>query len=865
MDQTAPRGGRLRLLPMALVGSLLAAVLVGPAPAGAAGAQGVRIGAAPRSPAGATTLEPLNGNAVLHVTVALAPRDPSALAQFAHDVSTPGSSQYRHYLGPGEFAGLFGPSDSSITAVKGALRAAGLTPGSLSANHLALHVNATAAALSRAFATTFHQFRLRSGRTAYANSAAPRVSAQAAPYVQAVLGLDDLFQFTSRATAASTAGAPGAAARPHVVTGGPQPCGTAVDNASSQGVFTADQLASAYGFSNLYGAGDLGAGQTVALVEFEPDSPADIAAYQSCYATSTAVSYVKVDGGAGSGKGQGEAALDIEDVLGLAPRVSILVYQAPNTDAASIDLLDAIVGQDSAKVVSTSWGLCEPFEQQSGAAAEATIFQQAAAQGQSFFAAAGDQGSEDCAPDQGGLAVDDPGSQPYVTGVGGTTMSALGPPPSETVWNEGPSSSCCAGGGGISSFWAMPGYQSGAAPSVGTVNGYSSGAPCAAPAGHYCREDPDVSAVSAGGNSGYLVFWDGFWTGIGGTSAAAPLWAALVALTNASGACHGVTVGFANPDLYGVAASDPAAFHDITSGNNDMTGTESGSYPATSHYDMASGLGTPNGAHLPADLCASPATTPAPVTVTNPGLQTSLVAQPVSVQIAASDTTAGQTLSFAALGLPGGLSISSSGLVTGSASVSGKSTVVVTAKDGNGASDSVTFTWSVPASVRLVKKGFGSAAGGTRVSITGSGFAGTTGVFFGASPARSFAVNRSGTKITAVTPAGVGVVFVTVTGPSGTSGDTSGSLFDYGPVVTRIVPSSGPRAGGTKIIVSGTNFGGVTSVHFGSVAASSVIVNGSGTKLTVVAPAGAPGPAHIVVTTPGGPSPPVAADLFTYT
>lgn len=852
------------VLSLALGLGLLASVVPGAAGAGAAQAQAVRVGHAPRPPAGSTEVTPLNGNAVLHVTVALAPRDPGALSQFAQDVSTPGSSLYRNYLAPGRFAALFGPTDAAVQAVKDTLRAEGLTPGSLSANHLAIHVDATAAALSRAFDTAFHRYRLPSGRTAYANASAPRLSAGAAPYVQAVLGLDNLYEFASQQMPMATPAPGSRATAPHVVTGGPQPCNAAVGNASANGVYTADQLASAYGFSNLYGGGDLGSGETVALVEFEPDAPTDVAAYQACYGTSTPVSYVKVDGGAGAGHGSGEAALDIEDVLGLAPQVSILVYQAPNTDAAAVDVLDAIVGQDAAKVVSTSWGLCEPFEGQSAATAEATIFQQAAAQGQSFFAAAGDQGSEDCQPGQGGLAVDDPGSQPFVTGVGGTTIDALGPPPVETVWNEGPSGSCCAGGGGVSSFWTMPAYQSAAPAGVGTVNANSSGTPCGAPAGHYCREDPDVSAVAGGGNSGYLIYWDGFWAGVGGTSASAPLWAAFTALTDATAACRGTTVGFANPLLYGVAASDPAAFHDVTSGDNDMTGAEGGLYPARHGYDMASGLGSPNGGRLAGDLCTDPSVTPEPVTVADPGPQTSYAGQAVSLQILASDTTAGQTLGFAALGLPAGLTMSASGLVTGAASTSGVSTVVVTAKDANGASDSTTFTWSVPPSIRTVKRAYGPAAGGTRVSITGSGFSGATHVYFGSAPAR-FLVNHPGTKITAFTPPGTGVVFVTVNGPTGTSADTTAAQFDYGPTVTRLVPSSGSASGGTKVVIAGTNLGGVSSVRFGSATAAVGTVNGSGTRITVTTPPGSAGPVDVTVTSAGGSNPVTAGSVFTYT
>ena len=143
------------------------------------------------------------------------------------------------------------------------------------------------------------------------------------------------------------------------MTGGPQPCSTAVTDAPDNDAYTADQIASAYNFSSLYGAGDEGAGITVALFELEPNLTSDIAAYQTCYGTSATVNYIKEDGGAGTGAGEGEAALDIEDIIGLAPKATIDVYQAPNSDTGLIDNYTAIVDEDTAQVVSTSWGECE--------------------------------------------------------------------------------------------------------------------------------------------------------------------------------------------------------------------------------------------------------------------------------------------------------------------------------------------------------------------------------------------------------------------------------------------------------------------------------------------------------------------------
>ncbi len=385
---------------------------------------------------------------------------------------------------------------------------------------------------------------------------------------------------------------------------GPTACSAA---SAVTDAYTANQLAGAYGFATgAYAGGRLGAGETVALFELEHYSSTDISSYESCYGISTKVNETNVNGGAtGSASGSGEAALDIEDVAGLAPSATIDVYEAPNTNTGLIDEYEAIADNDTAQVVSSSWGECEPLSTPSVVDAEETIFEMMATQGQSMMAAAGDDGSTACygqttPPVSEELAVSDPASDPYVTGVGGTDLTSLGSPPTETVWNES-SASNGAGGGGISEDWTMPSWQQ----SLG-VNSDSSGSPCDAASGSDCREVPDVSASSDPHNGGYAVFYNGHWTDIGGTSAASPLWAAATALAD-----EGCTspAGLLNPALYTHAAD----LNDITSGTNDYTpsGYSGGLYPATSGYDMASGLGTPTAAMFsPGVLCpfSAPAT-----------------------------------------------------------------------------------------------------------------------------------------------------------------------------------------------------------------------------------------------------------------
>jgi kumamolisin len=700
-------------LPLAMLGPVSAAAAPALAPPVAP------VGVAPQAPAGASRLGALASATKLQVTVTLQPSDPAGLAAMADAVSTPGNSLFRHYLSTAQFAARFGPTPSAVAAVDAALTAGGLRPGPLTANHLALQVTATAAQLAGAFQTGFATYHLADGRTAYANTSAPLLPATVAPLVQGVIGLDDLVlpQRLDDPTQVPSPAGSDTATVPHVATGGPQPCSAASSAASSQYSYTADQLASAYRFSSLYGAGDLGAGQTVALYELEPNLTSDIAAYQSCYGTSASVSYTTVDGGPGTGAGEGEAALDIEDVIGLAPQANVVVYQGPNTDSGAYDTYNAIIEAGTARVVSTSWGDCEPAIGSSVVSSENTLFQEAATHGQTIVAAAGDNGSEDCYFDS--LAVDDPASQPYVTGVGGTTLSAIGPPPTEKVWNE-KANSAGAGGGGISTFWTMPTYQSGAASTLNVINADSSASPCGASPGSYCREVPDVSA-DADPYTGYIIYYDGRWIGSDGTSAAAPLWAAFTALTNASASCAGTDIGFANLVLYQAAANGySSSFNDIVSGNNDYTGTSNGKYPAGPGYDMASGLGTPDGAALPAALCTAAGAPGAnTVMVTNPGSQTGTVGTAVSLQIHASDSASGQTLTYSATGLPAGLSISNSGLISGSPTTAGSDSSTVTATDTTGAHGSASFTWTINDSntVTVTNPASQTGAVGTTVSL----------------------------------------------------------------------------------------------------------------------------------------------------
>jgi subtilase family serine protease len=720
---------------------LLAVLGVLCAPALAAAPARTRIGMEPELPSGTTLLAGVASVPRLEVTLALEPRDSAALKQYAAAVGDPTSPDYRHYLTPSQFRQRFAPTASTVDAVEASLRGNGLKPGAVTANGLSIHVQASGAAIEHAFSVTLARVRLPDRRDALVNTQPPAVDADIAPAVEAVLGLNGIPQMerldVRHAAVASrgsgrTRGAELSSA--HVATGGPQPCVKAEEIAPGQGAYTADQIASAYGFSGVYDSGDLGQGVTVGLYELEPNLVSDIAAYQACYRTQTSVSYTKVDGGVGSGAGQGEAALDIEQVIGLAPKANILVYQGPNNSSDSpgtgpYDTLEAMISQDKVQVISNSWGECESLEGPTDASAENTLLQEATTQGQTFVSAAGDSGSQDCySPPPGGnlqdqLAVDDPGSQQYATSVGGTSLTTVGPPPAESVWNDdNPNFDYArlgiepgAGGGGISSLWAMPSYQSAAPASLAVINSNSSNAPCAGAVGTYCREVPDVSA-DADPATPYLDYWNGDgssthsengWQGTGGTSGAAPVWASLFALADASSNCRGTLIGFANTALYSLAGQGQTTyFNDIVDGNNDFTpdGNTSGLYAAAVGYDMATGLGTPKASALVPALCQQA------VHVHYPGAVYTFYDQYARLSMKAT-LSAGETgpLTFKASRLPVGMHINrSTGVITGKVTSAGVRTVTVTASTPSGIYGAVQFIWSVERRPLVALVGLGS-------------------------------------------------------------------------------------------------------------------------------------------------------------
>jgi subtilase family serine protease len=769
----------------------------------------VAVGSAPHLPGHAVARGRLApGAGTLRLDVVLEPAGGTELSRLATAVSTPGSPSFRQFLTPAQFAARFGASDEALAAVQRSLRARGLRVTGVSPNRLIVHVAGTTKRVERAFGVSLRRYRLPGGGVAYANTTAPRLPRDVGAHVSEIVGLDSLaaVERTSIVRARKSATRTHSSRVPATTGAGPQPTATCAQQIAAasknypNALVSSADLAQAYGFSDLYQGGNFGQGATIALVEFSSFIPGDIGAFGSCYGITPHVNEVAVDGGPGGpvtfGSGVGdqvEAELDIEAVLGLAPNATIDVFEAPqSSDSSSLDVFSAAVDNPDVQVISTSWGRCEGNAGESLTSAEATLFQQAAAEGKTIVAAAGDFGSEDCFAQSFGsgktaLAVDDPSSQPFVTGVGGTTFATLGPPAASVAWND-QSPPASAGGGGVSSVHAMPSFQSSASAGLGVVNQFSA---CGNTSAN-CREVPDVAAdagtpfatyCTEGGRDGCDP---GGWTGFGGTSLAAPIWGALFALANTSPACSSKRIGFANPALYAIAggAGGAAAFGDVTSGNNDL-GFQNGLYPAGPGYDLATGLGTPiagagtgAGAGLVDQLCA--AAGPVPVTtVTGSAPDAGPLRGGTRITIHGSGLARASAVHFGAR-KAASFTVLSSGTIVAVAP-SGKGTVAVTVTTSLGTSAAVAvarFTYlGAPTVVRL-SPSTGPAGGGTKVTVAGAGFVEVKAVRFGARAARSFRV-ISPTRIAAVAPAGSASAAVTVTTPGGTSPKSPAGTFRY--------------------------------------------------------------------------------------
>lgn len=527
-------------------------------------------------------------NSQMQISVVLNLRNVDKLNQLIKDQNNPVSPLYHHYLTPQEFTSLFGPTQETVNEVTDYLSQQGLHVGAVSSNHTLISASGTVAAIEKAFATSISDYTFE-GRSVHAPTVEPSVPPHLAGMILSVSGLDNVAHY--------------------------HPASMLVPATGPGGGYTPSELRTAYDANSLISSAD-GTGQTVAIFELDGYKASDINTYLSNYSLGSAkYSNVLVDGATNTaGSGAIEVELDMEVVSALAPGATQKIYIGPNTTSGVNDTYNRIVTDNIAKVTSTSWGLCEASSGTSELTALHNIFTQGAAQGQAFFSASGDAGAYDCGGTS--LGVDSPSGDPFVVGVGGTalTTGSGGTYTSEKVWSDPTDTrqftKGVGSGGGYSSFFSKPSYQTGTGVDSNTF-----------------RHVPDVSA-DADPSTGYSVYCSvtasgcsssSPWIVVGGTSAAAPLWAAIAADTNQYLAgLSKPTLGSGNTILYTLFNTTQTftAYHDVTTGNNLF-------YNAGTGYDLATGIGTPDVWNLARDAAnqgGTPTPTPTPGTTPTPGV-----------------------------------------------------------------------------------------------------------------------------------------------------------------------------------------------------------------------------------------------------
>ena len=434
----------------------------------------------------------------------------------------------------------------AMSAVSAFAEGAGLKLVEVDPARRLMRLEGSVAALQTAFGTALHRYQ-HEGRSFRGRAGALSAPADVAPHIEAVLGLDQ---------------------RPIAT-----PKSIRLANPSAEAGFPPNAVAKLYGFPPLAA----GVGETIALIELGGGFNAADGeqAFSAMGLSPPDVVAVSVSGGANQpGKdtdADGEVALDIQVAGGAAPGARLAVYFASNTDQGFVDAISQAAHDQTytPSVMSISWGSAEAAWTGQAVTAMTSALQDAADLGLTVLAASGDGLATDGESD-GKAHVDFPASSPLVVGCGGTRVGASkAAVPHETVWNSNGGGT----GGGISDLFPGPAYQD-AITLPAEVDGLRKG-----------RGVPDVAA-NADPDSGYRVVVDGKSEVIGGTSAAAPLWAGLFALINQS---VGKSSGQPHARLY----AGSAAFNDIVSGNNKAA--DGVGYSAARGWDACTGLGSPKG------------------------------------------------------------------------------------------------------------------------------------------------------------------------------------------------------------------------------------------------------------------------------
>jgi pro-kumamolisin-like protein len=534
----------------------------------------------------------------------------------------PSSPQYHQWLRPEQYAERFGLSRGDLAKISAWLQSEGLTVTRLARGGTSIFFTATAAQAERAFHTELHNY-LVNGQMRYANASTPGVPEALASVVMGIRGLNNFRPKAHLSRIRSVHPAP-----------------NFTSATTGNHFLAAEDFATIYNVKGLYDAGFDGTGQKLAIVGQTAIDTSDTDAFRAASGLAKNDPQLLLVPGSGTSTSCSgdidEANLDVEWSGAVAKNASVVfVYvgvdkgKTCNTTSQSVfDSLQYAIDNNVAPVVSTSYGFCEIGLGATTLNAMQSWVQQANAQGQTVIAASGDDGAADC--DGGtpsnpstsatqGLVVDAPASIPEVTGVGGTEFSADVNSPAtywktsndsnngsaisyipETSWNDttfdiSHGGTFSASGGGASSIFSKPTWQTGAGvPKDGK------------------RDVPDVALNASADHDGYLLCSQGNCTNgfrnsagnlslVGGTSVGAPTFAGIVTLINQATAASGL--GNINPTLYSLSASTPAAFHDITTGNNAVPCTvgtpdctaNSGAAVVSSPFSLALATGQPSG------------------------------------------------------------------------------------------------------------------------------------------------------------------------------------------------------------------------------------------------------------------------------
>ena len=669
-----------------------------------------------------------------------------------------GSPLYHKWLTPEEFAARFGVADEDITKVQLWLQQQGFAIEGVSRSRNRITFSGTTQQAEAAFAMELHYY-LDNGEKQYGPSTDISLPAALSGVVENVTNLS-----TFRP-------------KPRVKVRTPQrvPRANFTSSQTSDHFLTPGDVATIYDITPAYSAGYTGVGQSIAVVGQSAIAVADIENFESAAGLPKKDPTQILVPNSGTSTivtgDESESDLDLEYAGAIAKGATIFfVYVGNNANYSVTDSLAYVIDSHTAPIIGTSYGACETEFSASDYASLNGVLAQAATQGQTVVASAGDSGSTDCSGEttltktqQEALAVDFPASSEYVTGMGGTEFpaadvvstnttywtpangtdvisSALSYIP-EQVWNDDSSTAgLSAGGGGVSTLTPRPTWQTGvpgiAAGSFRLVPDISLTASPDNAGFLYCSSDTKSTGITGSCANGFRDGTNTYLTVAGGTSFDVPLFVGMVAIINQK--LNSTGQGVVNPTLYTLAA-DPttyaSAFHDITSGNNECTAGPTycatageSQYAATTGYDQATGLGSLDFYHLLTAWPASSSPTLATTTTTLSPATTSPASGgsdiiTITVAPASSSNTSAPTGTVTVV-VDGTTETSSLALVSGSATYTFSSTTAgahTVAATYSGDSTYAPSTGTVSLTVTSAVKGFALSATPVTVSAGNSG------------------------------------------------------------------------------------------------------------------------------------------------